>query len=49
MSLRTPICDLLGIEHPIFVAGMGEVALAALVAAVSEAGGAMPDTEKASM
>lgn len=39
MSLRTPICDLFGIEHPIFLAGMGEVAFAALVAAVSEAGG----------
>jgi len=39
MPLRTPICDLFGIEHPIFLAGMGEVAFAALVAAVSEAGG----------
>jgi enoyl-[acyl-carrier protein] reductase II len=39
MSLRTPICDLFGIEHPVFLAGMGEVAFAELVAAVSEAGG----------
>lgn len=39
MSLRTPICDLFEIEHPIFLAGMGEVAFAELVAAVSEAGG----------
>jgi len=38
-ALRTPICDLLHIEHPIFLAGMGEVAFAELVAAVSEAGG----------
>jgi enoyl-[acyl-carrier protein] reductase II len=38
-SLRTPICDLFGIEHPVFLAGMGEVAFAELVAAVSEAGG----------
>jgi len=39
MSLRTPICDLFGIEHPVFLAGMGEVAFAEVVAAVSEAGG----------
>jgi enoyl-[acyl-carrier protein] reductase II len=38
-SLCTPICDLFGIEHPVFLAGMGEVAFAELVAAVSEAGG----------
>ena len=25
-SLRTPICDLLGIEFPVFLAGMGGVA-----------------------
>ena len=42
--LRTPICDLLGIEYPIILAGMGGgndrgFALAELVAAVSEAGG----------
>lgn len=39
MSLRTPICDLFGIEHPIFLAGMGQVSYAAVCAAVSEAGG----------
>ena len=37
--LKTPICDLLGIEHPIFLAGMGGVAYAEVCAAVSEAGG----------
>jgi len=39
MKLRTPICDLLGIEVPIFLAGMGGVAYAEVCAAVSEAGG----------
>jgi len=39
MSLRTPICDLLGIEHPIFAAGMGGVTMAPLAGAVSAAGG----------
>jgi enoyl-[acyl-carrier protein] reductase II len=39
MSLRTPLCDLLGIEHPILLAGMGGVAYAELCAAVSNAGG----------
>ena len=37
--LKTPICERLGIEHPVFQAGMGWVALAELAAAVSEAGG----------
>jgi enoyl-[acyl-carrier protein] reductase II len=37
--LRTPICDELGIEYPIFLAGMGGVSLSKLVAAVSNAGG----------
>jgi enoyl-[acyl-carrier protein] reductase II len=37
--LRTPICDLLGIDHPIILAGMGGVSMAPLVAAVSNAGG----------
>jgi enoyl-[acyl-carrier protein] reductase II len=37
--LRTPICDLFGIDHPIILAGMGGVSLAPLVAAVSNAGG----------
>src|SRR5881394_1676323 len=39
VMLRTPICDLLGIEHPIMLAGMGGVSMAPLVAAVSNAGG----------
>jgi enoyl-[acyl-carrier protein] reductase II len=39
MSLRTPLCDLLGIEHPIMLAGMGGVSYAELAAAVSNAGG----------
>jgi enoyl-[acyl-carrier protein] reductase II len=37
--LRTPICDLFGIEHPVVLAGMGGVSMAPLVAAVSNAGG----------
>jgi len=37
--LRTPICELFGIEHPILLAGMGGVSMAPLVAAVSNAGG----------
>ena len=37
--LRTPLCDLFGIEHPIILAGMGGVSMAPLVAAVSNAGG----------
>ena len=36
---HTPICDLFGIEYPIFLAGMGGVSTAPLVAAVSNAGG----------
>src|SRR5436305_9225622 len=39
MTLRTPICDLLGIEYPILLAGMGGVSYAELCAAVSNAGG----------
>jgi enoyl-[acyl-carrier protein] reductase II len=39
VSLRTPICDLFEIEHPVFLAGMGQVAYADLCAAVSNAGG----------
>jgi NAD(P)H-dependent flavin oxidoreductase YrpB (nitropropane dioxygenase family) len=39
MNLRTPLCDLLGIEVPICLAGMGGVAYADVCAAVSEAGG----------
>jgi enoyl-[acyl-carrier protein] reductase II len=37
--LHTPICDYFEIEYPIFLAGMGGVSTAPLVAAVSEAGG----------
>jgi NAD(P)H-dependent flavin oxidoreductase YrpB (nitropropane dioxygenase family) len=37
--IRTPVCDLLGIEHPIALGGMGSIYAPALVAAVSEAGG----------
>ena len=39
MQFRTPICDLFGIDHPIFLAGMGQVAYAEVCAAVSAAGG----------
>ncbi len=39
MTLQTPICDLFGIEFPVFSAGMGVGAGAALAAAVSNAGG----------
>src|SRR5258706_10382940 len=39
MTIRTPICDLLGIEYPILLAGMGGVAYAEVCAAVSNAGG----------
>lgn len=37
--IRTPLCELLGIEHPIIQGGMAWVATPELVAAVSEAGG----------
>src|SRR6185369_15390452 len=37
--VRTPICDLFGIEYTILLAGMGGVSMAPLVAAVSNAGG----------
>ena len=37
--LSTRLCDLLDIKYPIILAGMGHVAGAELVAAVSEAGG----------
>jgi enoyl-[acyl-carrier protein] reductase II len=37
--LRTPLCERLGIEYPVFLAGMGGVSMAPLVAAVSNAGG----------
>ena len=37
--LETPLCRILGIEHPILSAGMGGATRAALAAAVSNAGG----------
>lgn len=37
--IRTPLCELFGIEHPVVQAGMGPFAPAALAAAVSNAGG----------
>lgn len=37
--IRTRVCDLLGIEHPIALGGMGSIYAPALVAAVSGAGG----------
>ena len=39
MTLHTPLCDLLGVAHPIMLAGMGGVSYAELAAAVSNAGG----------
>ena len=39
MTLHTKLCDLLGVEHPIMLAGMGGVSYAELAAAVSNAGG----------
>lgn len=39
MTLRTPLCDLLGIDVPVLQAGMGMGARAELAAAVSAAGG----------
>ena len=42
LILRTPLCDLLGVEYPVCLAGMGSHGRAtppALVAAVSNAGG----------
>ncbi len=39
MTLHTPLCDLLGVEHPVMLAGMGGVSWAELAGAVSAAGG----------
>ncbi len=39
LDLRTPLCRSLGIDHPVFSAGIGAGARAELVAAVSNAGG----------
>jgi NAD(P)H-dependent flavin oxidoreductase YrpB (nitropropane dioxygenase family) len=37
--LHTKLCDMLGVEYPIILAGMGDVSCAELVAAVCNAGG----------
>ncbi len=39
MFIRTPLCDLFGIEHPVLLAPMAGVSGGALAAAVSRAGG----------
>lgn len=39
MALHTKLCDLLGVKHPIMLAGMGGVSYGELAAAVSNAGG----------
>ncbi len=39
MRLHTPICDRLGVAHPVLLAGMGGVSYAEVCAAVSAAGG----------
>jgi len=38
-QLRTPVCDLLGCNYPVMLAGMGGPSRSELVAAVTEAGG----------
>jgi nitronate monooxygenase len=38
-TLRTKVCDLLGCQYPIILAGMGGVARSELVASVTQAGG----------
>ena len=37
--IRTPVCDLMEIDHPIALGGMGSIYSPDLVAAVSNAGG----------
>jgi enoyl-[acyl-carrier protein] reductase II len=37
--LQTPICEMFGTKYPIWLAGVGGVSMAPLVAAVSNAGG----------
>ncbi|MFW6077000.1 MAG: NAD(P)H-dependent flavin oxidoreductase [Hyphomicrobiales bacterium] len=39
MNLKTPVCELLGIEYPVVLAGMGGASGPELAAAVSNAGG----------
>ena len=38
-TLRTPLCNVLGIEYPIILAGMARTSSGPLAAAVSNAGG----------
>lgn len=38
-TINTPICELLGIKHPIILAGMARTSGGPLAAAVSNAGG----------
>ena len=38
-AMRTPLCDLLGIEHPLIQAPIGSASSPALAAAVANAGG----------
>ena len=42
MPLQTRICEILEIEYPIFLAGMGGASVPALAAAVSNAGARRP-------
>jgi enoyl-[acyl-carrier protein] reductase II len=37
--IRTPICDLLGVDYPILLAGMAGISYSEMTAAVSQAGG----------
>jgi enoyl-[acyl-carrier protein] reductase II len=39
MTIKTPLCEFLGVEYPIMLAGMGGVSYAELAAAMSNAGG----------
>ncbi|MBS9718776.1 nitronate monooxygenase [Pseudohalocynthiibacter aestuariivivens] len=39
MTIRRPLCDLLGIKHPVLLAPMAGVSGGALAAAISRAGG----------
>lgn len=39
MAILTPLCELLGIEHPVLLAPMAGVSGGALAAAVSRSGG----------
>jgi NAD(P)H-dependent flavin oxidoreductase YrpB (nitropropane dioxygenase family) len=38
-TIRAPLCEMFDVEHPIWLASLGEVSLAPFVAAVSNAGG----------